>query len=99
MPDEQSIKAVGRWAQQSLSEARIRAMISLARGEPGIPVRPEELDSDPYLLNVSNGTLDLRTGELRKHEREDLIILQSQTGPPLSLGGGRLRYWLCPSLM
>ena len=39
------------------------------------PIRsvPAELDADPWLLNVSNGTLDLRTGELRPHRREDLI--------------------------
>lgn len=33
----------------------------------------DELDRDPWLLNVKNGTLDLRTGELREHRREDLI--------------------------
>jgi putative DNA primase/helicase len=33
----------------------------------------DALDGDPWLLNVENGTLDLRTGELRDHEREDLI--------------------------
>jgi putative DNA primase/helicase len=32
-----------------------------------------ELDSDPWLLNCSNGTVDLRTGELRAHHRENLI--------------------------
>ncbi len=48
-------------------------MIALARSEPGIPILPAQLDTDPWLLNVSNGTLDLRTGELRPHRREDLI--------------------------
>jgi putative DNA primase/helicase len=28
----------------------------------------QELDADPYLLNVANGTLDLRTGELGPHD-------------------------------
>jgi putative DNA primase/helicase len=36
-------------------------------------VKPEELDADPYLLNFQNGTVDLRTGEQRKHRREDFI--------------------------
>src|SRR5262249_23526841 len=31
------------------------------------------LDADPWLLNVQNGTVDLRTGELREHRRDDLI--------------------------
>ena len=34
---------------------------------------PDELDADPYVLNVLNGTLDLRTGELFPHCREHLI--------------------------
>jgi putative DNA primase/helicase len=48
-------------------------MISLACSEEGIPVLPEQLDADPWLLNCVNGTLDLRTGFLRGHRRGDLI--------------------------
>ena len=39
-----------------------------------LAVSPEELDTDPMLLNVENGTVDLRTGSLRPHLPEDLII-------------------------
>ena len=39
----------------------------------GIPVLPEQLDTDRWLLNVLNGTIDLRTGDLREHRRENLI--------------------------
>jgi putative DNA primase/helicase len=60
-------------ALKSERRARIEAMISLARSEPGMPVTPEELDADPWALNVENGTIDLRTGELREHRREDRI--------------------------
>jgi putative DNA primase/helicase len=52
---------------------RIAASLELARSEPGVPVLPADLDRDPMSLNVLNGTLDLRTGELRPHRREDLI--------------------------
>jgi putative DNA primase/helicase len=31
------------------------------------------MDSDPWLFNCPNGTLDLRTGTLREHRREDYI--------------------------
>ena len=34
---------------------------------------PDELDASPDLLNTESGTIDLRTGELREHRREDLI--------------------------
>jgi len=61
------------WAAQSESEKRLRAMLALAQSEPGISVSPDALDADPWLLNVHNGTLDLRTGTLRLHRREDLL--------------------------
>jgi putative DNA primase/helicase len=48
-------------------------MIRLAETEPGIPLSSEDLDRDTWALNVSNGTLHLRTGELRPHRRADLI--------------------------
>jgi putative DNA primase/helicase len=38
-----------------------------------LAVSPEKLDTDPMLLNVENGTVDLRTGSLRPHLPEDLI--------------------------
>jgi P4 family phage/plasmid primase-like protien len=58
---------------KSESERALRAMIALAQSEPGIPVVPEKLDTHPMLLTCKNGTLDLTTGELRPHRREDLI--------------------------
>jgi P4 family phage/plasmid primase-like protien len=66
-------KAILRWALTSQSKARIDAMVGLAWNEPGIPVMTDELNRDPYLLNVRNGTLDLKTAELRPHRQEDLI--------------------------
>lgn len=51
----------------------MKAMLALAATEPGIAVSPDELDADPYLFNVSNGTLDLNTGKLRPHDRADLL--------------------------
>lgn len=65
-------KLVGH-ALKCESAARLRAMVDLARYEPSIPVTMAELDRDPWMLNVENGTLDLRTGELRPHHHDDLI--------------------------
>ena len=65
-----------RHALRSESEARLRAMVELAKTEPGIPVTPEELDADPWLLNCLNGTLNLRTGELLSSHREHLCTKQ-----------------------
>lgn len=49
------------------------SFILSAQSETGIPVVPDNLDRDPWLFNVQNGTVDLQTGELRPHDRLDLI--------------------------
>jgi putative DNA primase/helicase len=72
--DPEKSEQLFKHALRSQSAARLRAMIDLAKTEPGIPVVPEQLDADPWLLNVRNGTLDLQTGRLREHRREDLIM-------------------------
>jgi putative DNA primase/helicase len=65
--------AVAKHAVRSEERGRRMAMVALAQSEQGVPVLPEALDADPWLLNVANGTLDLRTAELRPHNPADLI--------------------------
>jgi putative DNA primase/helicase len=62
-----------RFAKATANSKGIAGMLALARSEPVVPVLPAELDTDPWLLNCTNGTVDLRTGELRKHDRGDKI--------------------------
>jgi putative DNA primase/helicase len=64
---------IAAWAVRSESEKALRAMLALAQSEPGIPIRVDALDADGWLLNVDNGTLELKTSTLRPHRREDLI--------------------------
>jgi putative DNA primase/helicase len=71
--EQQTLKPLVAFAKATGSARGIAAMLSLVRSEPGIPVRPAELDADPWLLNCINGTLNLRTGVLRQHCRDDLI--------------------------
>ena len=61
-----------RWAKQSESATTISNSLRLARGLPGVPIEHDELDAEPWLLNVVNGTIDLRTGELGPHNPEQL---------------------------
>jgi putative DNA primase/helicase len=70
-PDPRRRAELAEHAVASESARSIRAMVELARS--AVPVLPEQLDADPMLLNVLNGTLDLRTAALRPHRREDLI--------------------------
>ena len=48
---------VQAWCLKSEAAPRINAMVDLARSEEGIPILPEDLDRDPWLLNCVNGTL------------------------------------------
>jgi putative DNA primase/helicase len=75
--DEDRRKALAKHAQRSEAADRIRAMLELAKSE--LPVSPEELDAATMLLNTKSGTIDLRTGELREHRREDLITKLAPT--------------------
>ncbi len=40
-----------------------------------LTIEPRQWDRDPWLLNVLNGTVDLKTGEIRPHRQEDLITM------------------------
>lgn len=61
-----------RWASSSESESARRKMLRLAATDPAVQVREADLDADPLVLVVRNGTVDLRTGELRESKPEDL---------------------------
>lgn len=66
-------KETAAHAKRSEAKSRIEAILGLAQSEPGIPVMTDELDTDGWVLNCENGTVDLRTGELYEHDRNDLI--------------------------
>lgn len=60
-----------KWFEQSQNASRLEAVARLL--ETRLIVGLRDLDSDPWLLNVANGTLDLRTANLRAHDPADLI--------------------------
>ncbi|MHB9031908.1 MAG: phage/plasmid primase, P4 family [Anaerolineae bacterium] len=66
-------KDLAKRALRAESARAKRDMLDLAWSEPGIPLPPDAFDRDPWLFNCLNGTIDLRTGELHAHDRNDLI--------------------------
>ncbi len=62
-----------RWAAQTASVGRLEEMLALASTDPRVAASPEQFDAVPYVFNVQNGTLDLRTGTLRPHRKEDML--------------------------
>jgi len=71
--DSEQRKKIGEFAQFCESRGRLEALVKLAQNEAEISVLSNDLDKDDYLLNCTNGTVNLRTGELRPHRRENLI--------------------------
>lgn len=71
--DSQARRELANHATKSENGIKLKMMVEVAKYLPGIPVTPDQLDQNPLLLNLTNGTLDLQTGQLLKHRREDLI--------------------------
>jgi putative DNA primase/helicase len=71
--DDELAKGLRRHARASASRRGLDAMLWIARSDRRVIVDVAELDADPLLVNAPNGTIDLRTGQLRPHERGDLI--------------------------
>ena len=64
-------------ATRAGSARGLTAILSMARSTPGIVFGAAAADRDPWLLSCANGTVDLRTGNLREHRRDDLITRSS----------------------
>jgi putative DNA primase/helicase len=62
-----------KFARRSETNYNLKAMIELAQSIDKIPVLPADFDKNPMLLNCTNGTLDLHTGKLNPHRREDML--------------------------
>ncbi|MDB4988671.1 MAG: primase [Myxococcaceae bacterium] len=66
-------KELFRAASAAGSASGISNVLALTRSVPSIVFSPDDANRDPWLLNCQNGTVDLRTGELRPHDRGDLV--------------------------
>lgn len=66
------------WYAAAVSASNIKAVDSALRWlQTDLMIDINDLDNDPWLLNLKNGTLDLRTGGFRPHDPADLISKQS----------------------
>ncbi|WP_374969929.1 phage/plasmid primase, P4 family [Terrabacter sp. BE26] len=55
------------------SDAGIGGVLGIASALVEFAATVRDLDADPYLLNVANGTLDLRSRQLRPHDPRDRL--------------------------
>jgi len=56
---------LNKWSKQCQKPERVNAMLKFAA--PELAISWSTMDTDPFLLNVQNGTIDLRTGQLLPH--------------------------------
>ncbi|MYR43111.1 phage/plasmid primase, P4 family [Streptomyces sp. SID5910] len=60
-------------ALRALTNRAIEDIIKVLPSVPGVPASAGDFDADPELLSVANGTVNLRTKELRPHDPSDMI--------------------------
>lgn len=75
IPDTEQRRQQANWAISSESRMRLGAAVSLAQDTRPMADSGENWDQDIHLLGVSNGVVDLRTGELRRGRPEDRITM------------------------
>ena len=70
--DEETRKAYIQHERRSEAKNRLDAMVGLAQSEGDVPVRLDDFDPNPMLLNTVGGTIDLETGNIDIHRRRDM---------------------------
>lgn len=61
----------------------IHHVTTLSKGDPKVIQSVDSWDSDPWLLNTPDGTVDLKTGGIRKHDPLDYMTMTTAVGPSL----------------
>jgi putative DNA primase/helicase len=78
-----------RAATRIAAAQTVAAIERLARADRRHAARVEQWDTHLWLLNTPAGAIDLRTGEMHEHSRNEYITKMTATGP-----GGECPLWL-----
>jgi putative DNA primase/helicase len=71
--DSSEFRDATKFGKQMSSASGLRATRALLPSEPGMSVAVDELDQQAFVLNVSNGVVDLRDGKLIPHDSRQLL--------------------------
>lgn len=74
--DKMDARAWGDWAKESLFKYRIKNALELA--QPHLTKKIKEFDTHTELLNLENGTLNLTTKKLMKHDPGFMLTQQAE---------------------
>jgi putative DNA primase/helicase len=91
-PKTQSLMA---HVERTSRAQNLRAMIEMAKSEPDVTVRLSEFDDDPMLLGVTNGVLDLRTGNLLPVSPDVLVSKRCNVAFDPAVECARFEQFLC----
>jgi len=93
------VRAVCREASAACDNPKIAAILAsartvaavekLAKSDRRLAATTEQWDAAPWLLNTPAGTVDLKTGRMRRHGPQDYITKATAVGP-----GGDCLIWL-----
>ncbi|MDR1930408.1 MAG: DUF5906 domain-containing protein [Treponema sp.] len=70
---------IEKYAMLSESVRRREAFVKAASWVSSLNISSDDLDRNPWLLNVQNGTINMETGEFREHRQEDMITRMART--------------------
>jgi len=68
-----TLAGAAKHALPFLMTTRIDALMTELRSVPSVYVAAADFDARPDLLSFRNGTVDLRTGKLRPHSKDDML--------------------------
>lgn len=68
---EKRARGLGAWAKASEMAPRLGAMVDVARSR--IAVSHAQFDADQWKINTWGGTVDLKSGDVAPHRRDDLL--------------------------
>jgi len=75
--DEDRRRGLMNHALRSENKNQLDSMIEVAKTEDGITISQSRLDQDKYLLGVSNGAINLRTGNLLDNSKNSMLTKQA----------------------
>jgi putative DNA primase/helicase len=75
--DSDTRKKIWQHMLQLEGRHKLENMIKLTESQPNIAIDPEELDSDIWLFNTENGTIDLKNGMILPHSIDNLMTKMS----------------------
>ena len=66
-----------KWAVQCRNKNRLDAMLGIAQRDIRFLLKASQLDSNPWLLGVANGVVDLRSGTLQPDSKREYVLKRS----------------------